>query len=150
MRVVQNDGRGVELLRETDAALEAQPFARRARRNPRKRNVGHEMVIVIESADIAVAARKEHFNNLAFITFARNVLEKLARLVTRDSMPRPSYIARTIFRDIESNGRVNGVPETEIDDGQTKLVEPGREVPGDKCPAREAKEKHVRRNAIFR
>jgi len=150
MRVVQNDGRGIELLRESDAALEAQPFALRARRNPREREVGYEMVVVVQPADIAMATRKEHFDHLAFVAFERNVLEELACLVARDSMSRPSHIARTICRNIKSNGRINRVPESKIDDIHTKLVEPCREMPSDKRPAREAEEEHVRRNAIFR
>ena len=56
MRVVENDGRGVDLLLEPDAALESQPFARRAGRNPRERKVGHEMVVVVEPAHVAMAA----------------------------------------------------------------------------------------------
>ena len=58
MRVVENDGRGVELLREPGAALESQPFALRASRNPRERNIGDEMVVVVKPSDIAVAAWK--------------------------------------------------------------------------------------------
>ena len=58
MRVMQHDGRGVELLREPDAAPESYPFALRTCRNPRERNIGDEMVVVVKPSDIAMAARK--------------------------------------------------------------------------------------------
>ena len=38
--VMENNGRGIQFLREPDAALEAQPFALLAGRNPRERNMG--------------------------------------------------------------------------------------------------------------
>ena len=56
MRIMENDGGGVELLRKVDAALETQPFALRTCRNPRERHIGDEMVVVVKPSDIAVAA----------------------------------------------------------------------------------------------
>ena len=63
--IMENDSRRVELLRETDTAFEAQPFAFRPCGDPRERKVGDKMVVVIEPAHIAVAAREEHFHDLA-------------------------------------------------------------------------------------
>ena len=80
--VVENDSRRVELLRETDTAFEAQPFAFRPCGDPRERKVGDKMVVVVESADVAVAAWKEHFYDVALVTLERYILKELPRLVT--------------------------------------------------------------------
>ena len=79
--VVENDSRRVELLRETDTAFEAQPFAFRPCGDPRERKVGNKMVVVVEPAHVAVAAREEHFHDLAPVALERHMLEELPRLV---------------------------------------------------------------------
>ena len=137
-------------MRKTSAAFEAQTLSLSARRNPRKSYVGNEVVVVVETADIAVAAREKHFDDLAFVALERDILEELSRLVARNGMTRPSNVARAIRRDIKPDSRVNSVPETEVGNGHAKLVEPGSKVPRDKRTAREAEKKHFRRNAIFR
>lgn len=45
-----------------------------------------------------MAARKEHFDNLAFVALERNILKELPRRVARNSVTRPSYIARQFRR----------------------------------------------------
>ena len=81
MRIVKDNRRGVETLLYVGAALEAQSFVLRPCRNPRKRKVGHKVVVVEEPSNVAVAAREKHFYNLALVAFERNILKELPRLV---------------------------------------------------------------------
>ena len=101
VRVMQHYSGGVYLLRKANAAPEAQAFALRPCGNPLERKVGYKVVVVVEPADVTVAAWEEHFHDLTLVAIKRNVLEELSRLVTGDGMPRPSHIAWTIHRDIE-------------------------------------------------
>ena len=150
MGVVQNYGCGVELLRETSGASETQSLSLCPSRDPCKCKVGDKMIVVVKSADIAMAAGEKHFGNLPFAALERDILKELPRLVAGNGVTRPSYIARQFRRDIKSKRSVNRVPKSEIGDGNAKLDEPCREVPRDKRTAREAKEKYFRCNAILR
>ncbi len=133
--VVENYGCGVELLRETSGASETQTLSLRPSRDPCESKVGDKVIVVVKSADIAMAAGEKHFNNLPFVTFERDILKELPRLVTRNGMPRLLDIARTICRDIQPDGSVNCVPQSKIVNLDAKLVEPRREVPSNKRPA---------------
>ena len=150
MGIVENYGCGIELLRETSGAFETQSFSLCTSRDPCESEIGDKMIVVVKSADVAVAAREKHFDNLSFIAFEWNILKELPRLVTRNGVTRPSHVARQIRRDIKSNRRVNRIPKSEIGDGNAKLVEPCREVPRDERTARETEKKHCRRNAVLR
>ena len=127
--VVENYSRGIEFLCKTSAALKAQPFSLCPRRYPCKSKVGDKVIVVVESADIAMTAREEHFDDQLPVAFERNILEELARLVAGNSVSCPSHVARTICRNIKSNSRVNRVPKTKIGGVHAKLVEPRREMP---------------------
>jgi len=147
---VENDCRGIKPLQKTNATFKAQPISLRPCRDPCESEVGNEVVVVVESADIAMAAREEHFDDLAFVSIERDILKELPRLITRNGVTCPFHILRTIRRDIEPYGRINSVPKTEIGNCHAKLVEPRRKVPRNKRTAREAKEKYFRCNAILR
>ena len=58
VRVVENYSRGIEFLCKTSAALKAQPFSLCPRRYPCKSKVGDKVIVVVESADVAMATRK--------------------------------------------------------------------------------------------
>ena len=135
MGVMQDDRRDVEPLREVSTATKtnARPF--RPCRDPCESKVGDKVIVVVKSADIAMAAGEEHFNNLPFVAFERDILKELPRLVTRNGMPRLLDVARTICRDIKPDSRVNCVPQPKIGNLDAKLVEPRREVPRNKRPA---------------
>ena len=142
MGVVENDSRGVEFLREVDAVSETQPLSLCPCRYPRESKVGDKMVVIVESTDVAMAARKEHFNNSPPVALERNMLKELPRLVAGYCMTRPSHVTRTIRRDIKPYRRINCIPKSEIGDIHAKLVEPRREVPRQKRSAREAEEEY--------
>ena len=110
VRVVENDRRGIEPLRKTNAAFETQTFTLRPCCHPRKRQVGDKVVVVVESADVAMTAREERFDDLAFGALERDMLKELPSFVARNGVTRPFHVARTIHRDIESNSCVNCVP----------------------------------------
>ena len=148
--IVENYGRGVELLREASGASETQTLSLRPSRNPCESEIGDKVIVVVESADVAVAAREKHFDNLGFVALERNILKELPRLVAGNGVTRPSHVARQFRRNIKSNRRVNRIPKSKIGDCNAKFVEPCREVPRDKRTAREAEEKYCRRNAILR
>ena len=135
MGVVENDGCGVELLQEAGGAPETQSLSLRPRRYPRESKVGDKVIVVVKSADIAMAAGEKHFNNLPFVAFERDILKELPRLVTRNGMPRLLDIARTICRDIQPDGSVNCVPQSKIVNLDAKLAEPRREVPSNESAA---------------
>ena len=65
--VVENYGCGVELLREASGAFETQSLSLCTSRDPCKCKVGDKVIVVVESADVAVAAREEHFDDFAFV-----------------------------------------------------------------------------------
>ena len=115
--IVENYGCGVELLREASGASETQTLSLRPSRNPCESEIGDKVIVVVESADVAVAAREKHFDNLAFIASERNILKELPRLVAGNGVTRPSYIARQFRRDIKSKRSVNRVPKSEIGNG---------------------------------
>ena len=115
--IVENYGCGVELLRETSGASETQSLSLCPSRDPCKCKVGNKVIVVVESADVAVAAGEEHFDNLGFVSFERNILKELPRLVAGNGVTRPSYIARQFRRDIKSKRSVNRVPKSEIGNG---------------------------------
>ena len=144
MGIVENYGRGVELLREASGAPETQSLSLRTSRDPCESEIGDKVIVVVESADVAVAAREKHFDNLDFVALERNILKELPRLVAGNGVTRPSHIARQIRRDIKSYRRVNRVPKSEIGDGHAELIKPRREMPRNKRTAREA-EKEYRR-----
>ena len=150
MGVVENDGCGVELLREAGGAPETQSLSLRPCRDPCESKVGDKVIVVVKSADIAMAAGEEHFNNLPFVAFERDILKELPRLVTRNGMPRLLDVARTICRDIQPDGSVNCVPQSKIGNLDAKLVEPRREVPRNKRPTRETEEENRSANPVFR
>ena len=116
MRVVENDGGGIKLLRKANGTSKTQTLSFCPCGDPRKRKVGDKMVVVVETAHIAVAAREKHFNDLSLAAFERNILKELPRLVARHGMTRPSHVARTIHRDIKPNCRIDRVPKPEIGD----------------------------------
>ena len=117
--VMQNYGCGVELLRETSGASETQSLSLCPSRDPCKCKVGNKVIVVVESADVAVAAREKHFDNLTFVALERDILNELPRLVARNGVTRPSHIARQFRRDIKSNRRVNRVPKSKIGNSNT-------------------------------
>ena len=135
MRVVKYNRPRIKPLPYVRTTNQQESLALRPSRHPRKRKVGDKVIVVVESTDIAVAARKEHFDDLTFVAFERSILKELARLVARNGMARPSHVVRTIRRGIEPNSRVNRIPKSEIGNGNAKLVEPRREVPRDERPA---------------
>ena len=135
MGVVENDGCGVELLRKPGGAFEPQSLSLCTSRDLCESRVGDKVIVVVKSADVAMAAGEEHFNNLPFVTFERDILKELPRLVTRNGMPRLLDIARTICRDIQPDGSVNCVPQSKIVNLDAKLVEPCREVPRNESAA---------------
>ena len=115
--IVENYGCGIELLRETSGAFETQSFSLRTSRDPCESKVGDKVIVVVKSADVAVAAREKHFDNLGFVALERNILKELPRLVAGNGVTRPSYIARQFRRDIKSKRSVNRVPKSEIGNG---------------------------------
>ena len=135
MGVMQDDRRDVEPLREVSTATKtnARPF--RPCRDPCESKVGDKVIVVVKSADVAMAAGEKHFDNLPFAAFERDILKELPRLVTRNGMPRLLDIARTICRDIQPDGSVNCVPQSKIVNLDAKLVEPRREVPRNESAA---------------
>ena len=81
MGIVENYGCGVELLREASGAFETQSLSLRTSRDPCESKVGDKVIVVVKSADVAVAAREKHFDNLGFVALERNILEELPRLI---------------------------------------------------------------------
>ena len=107
VRVVENDSRSIEFLCKTSATFKTQPFSPCSRGYPCKRKVGDKVIVIVESADIAMTAREEHFDDQLPVAFERNILEELARLVAGNGVTCPSHVAWTICRNIKSNSRVN-------------------------------------------
>ena len=116
VRIVENDSRGIEFLHKASTTFKAQPFSLCPRRYPCKSKVGDKVIVVVESADVAMATRKEHFNNSLPVAPERNILKELPCLVTGNGMTCPSHVARTICRNIKPNSRVNRVPKPKIGD----------------------------------
>ena len=104
-------------MRKTNATFEAQPLSLCPSCDPCKSKVGDKVIVVVESADVAMATRKEHFNNSLSVAFKRNILKELPSLVAGNGVTCPFHVAWTICRNIKSNSRVNRVPKPEICNG---------------------------------
>ena len=150
MRIVQDYGGGIQLLRQPDAFLQPEPCAFRARRDPCQREVGDKMVVGVKSAHVAMASGEHHFGDAFLLAGHRHETEEPPGLVARYGMPRMLHVRRTCLRDIQSDGRIHRVPEAEIGDRQSKLVQPGGKVPRQQRAAREAEEEDVRTCAVLR
>ena len=65
-------------------------------------------------------------------------------------MPGLRHVLRTFRRNVQPDGRIDGVPQSEIGDGYSKLVEPRGEVPRQERPAGKSEEENRSANAVFR
>ena len=102
VRIMQNRRLFADPLYEPNAGAKTDPRPSRARCNPRKREIGHQVIILVQSTHVAVTAREKHFLDLVLLgRLQRNVLEEATRLVTRDGMTRGDDVRRVtqIFND---------------------------------------------------
>ena len=129
-------------LPDVRALLKPEPRRLRARRHPRERDVRDDVVVVVESADVAVAPREEHLRYAAASGRVpeRHVPEEPPRLVARDRVPGGEDVRGALLADVKSGGSVHRIPEPEVRDGESELVEPCGEMPREERAAGETKE----------
>ena len=111
MGVMEDHGGRVEPLRYVRAALQAQPALLRASRHPRKRKVGHQVVVVVQSAHIAMAAWKQYLHDTALLALERHMAEELACLVPRDGVTCLLDVGRTLLGHVQSYRGIDRVPK---------------------------------------
>ena len=149
MLVMQRQRRGIQRLHHPDAPLDPEALPLRPCRDPGERYIRYTVVILVESADIAMSARKDQFlNDTLLLGSKRNILEEAPRLVARYGVPRLLDVSRTCLRHVQPNRGVDRVPQPEVGDVDAELVEPRRSVPREQSAAGEAEDEDVCRYAV--
>ena len=121
MRVVEDHRGGIEALGNVRTAPEAQARPLCTGGYPRKREVGHQVVVVVEPADVAVAAGEESLGDSTLPALERHIAEEPPRLVPRHGVAGARHVGRTFLGNVESNRRVDGIPEPEVGDRHPSL-----------------------------